>query len=122
MLAAQGLSCLYSIHFHPSISVAKIAKPVLVAAGWTPEEAARYELAILHGLAADKKAQRVYMQKVRVVEAVRAKARQQQVQLHGPGSIRAQARRIDGGWWALVGVAWAAARRRHGASCAAAKI
>ena len=93
-----------------------MAKPALVAAGWTPEEAARYELAILHGLAADKKAQRVYMQKVRVVEAVRAKARQQQVQLHGPGSIRAQAgSTIDGGWRALVGVAWAAARRRSAA-------
>ena len=58
-----------------------MAKPALAAAGWSPEEAARYELAILRGLAADKMAQRVYSQKVRVMEAVRAKAKQQQVQL-----------------------------------------
>jgi len=60
-----------------------MSKPALAVAGWTPEEAARYELAVLHGLAADKKAQRVYLQKVRIVEAVRARARQQQVQLRG---------------------------------------
>ena len=66
------------------------------AAAWKPEEAARYELAILHGLAADKKAQRVYLQKLRIVEAVRAKARQQQVQLHGSGSTRAQAQPSTG--------------------------
>ena len=38
-----------------------MSKPVLVAAGWTPEEAARYELTILRGLAGDKKTLRVYM-------------------------------------------------------------
>ena len=40
--------------------------------GWTPEEAARYEVALLRGLASDKKAQRVFLRKVRVVELVRA--------------------------------------------------
>ena len=60
-----------------------MAKPALGVAGWTPEEAARYELALLKGLAADKQAQRVYMQKVRIVEVVRVKAKQQQVLLHG---------------------------------------
>ncbi len=59
-----------------------MSKPALVAAGWTPEEAARYELTILRGLAGDKKTLRVYMQKVRVVEAARAMAKQQ-VQLLG---------------------------------------
>ena len=42
-----------------------------------------YELAILKGLAGDKRAQRVYFHKVRVVEEARARARQQQVQLRG---------------------------------------
>jgi len=60
-----------------------MAKPALAAAGWSPEEAARYELAILKGLAGDKRAQRVYFHKVRVVEEARARARQQQVQLRG---------------------------------------
>ena len=40
---------------------------------WTPEQAARYEVALCKGLSKDKKAQRVYLQKVRVVEAARAK-------------------------------------------------
>ena len=33
---------------------------------WTPEQAARYEVALCKGLSKDKKAQRVYLQKVRV--------------------------------------------------------
>ena len=51
---------------------------VAVGRGWTPEEAARHEVALFSALASDKKALRVYLQKVRVVEAVRA-GRQQQV-------------------------------------------
>ena len=39
---------------------------------WTPEEAARYQVALYRGLASDKKAQRVFLRKVRVVELVRA--------------------------------------------------
>jgi len=50
---------------------------VAVGRGWTPEEAARHEVALFSALASDKKALRVYLQKVRVVEAVRA-GRQQQ--------------------------------------------
>ena len=60
-----------------------MAKPALAAAGWSPEEAARYELAIIKGLAGDKRAQRVYYHKVRVVAEARARAQQQQVQLSG---------------------------------------
>ena len=41
---------------------------------WTPEQAARYEVALCKGLSKDKKAQRVYLQKVRVVEAARARS------------------------------------------------
>ena len=40
---------------------------------WTPEEAARFEIALCSGLARDKKAQRVYLAKLRVVESARAK-------------------------------------------------
>ena len=46
---------------------------------WTPEEVARYELALYRGLAVDKKAQRVFMQKVRIVENVRANKQHQVV-------------------------------------------
>ena len=60
-----------------------MAKPALAVAGWSPEEAARYELAIIKGLAGDKRAQRVYYHKVRVVAEARARAQQQQVQLSG---------------------------------------
>ena len=47
--------------------------PTLVAVGrgWTPEEAARHEVALFRALALDKKALRVYLQKVRIVEMVR---------------------------------------------------
>ena len=47
--------------------------PMLVAVGrgWTPEEAARHEAALFRALASDKKALRVYLQKVRIVEMVR---------------------------------------------------
>ena len=44
----------------------------LARRSWTPEEVARYELALYRGLSSDKKAQRVYLQKVRIVETVRA--------------------------------------------------
>tara|TARA_B110001452_G_C15151266_1_gene400683 strand:+ start:154 stop:975 length:822 start_codon:yes stop_codon:yes gene_type:complete len=40
---------------------------------WTPEEVARYEVALCSGLSRDKKAQRVYLAKLRVTESVRAK-------------------------------------------------
>ena len=40
---------------------------------WTPEEVARYEVALCSGLSRDKKAQRVYLAKLRVVESARAK-------------------------------------------------
>ena len=40
---------------------------------WTPEEVARYEVALRSGLSRDKKAQRVYLAKLRVVESARAK-------------------------------------------------
>ena len=46
---------------------------VALGAGWTPEEAARYQVELLRGLAADPKAQRLYLRKVQIVEAVRAK-------------------------------------------------
>ena len=46
---------------------------------WTPEEVARYELAMYRGLASDKKAQRVFLQKVRIVESVRASKQQKMV-------------------------------------------
>ena len=49
---------------------------VAVGRGWTPEEAARHEVALYRSLASDKKAMRVYLQKVRVVEMVRAKVQQ----------------------------------------------
>ena len=45
---------------------------VAVGRGWTPEEEARHEVALFSALASDKKALRVYLLKVRVVEAVRA--------------------------------------------------
>ena len=50
-----------------------MAMPTLVALGrgWTPEEAARHEAALFRALSSDKKALRVYLQKVRVVEMVR---------------------------------------------------
>ena len=38
---------------------------------WTPEEAARFEIELCRGLANDKKAQRVYFAKLRVVQAAR---------------------------------------------------
>ena len=52
-----------------------MASPALVAraAGWTPEEAARYQVALLRGLAADRKAQRLYLRKVQIVEMMRTK-------------------------------------------------
>ena len=55
--------------------------PTLVAVGrgWMPEEAARHEVALFRALASDKKALRVYLQKVRIVEMVR----RQQVSLQG---------------------------------------
>ena len=56
---------------------------------WTPEEVARYEMALYHGLASDKKAQRVYLQKVRIVELVRA-SKQQQVVSQFAGSTETQ--------------------------------
>ena len=49
---------------------------VAVGRGWTPEEAARHEAALYRSLASDKKALRVYLQKVRAVEMVRAKVQQ----------------------------------------------
>ena len=57
---------------------------------WTPEEVARYEVALYHGLASEKKAQRVYMQKVRIVETVRA-SKQHQVLSQFAGSTEIQA-------------------------------
>ena len=58
--------------------------------GWTPEEAARHEVALYGALASNKKALRVYLQKVRVVEAVRA-GRQQLAPLpEGSAKPRAQ--------------------------------
>lgn len=52
-----------------------MASPALVAraAGWTPEEAARYQVALLRGLAADRPAQRLYLRKVQIVEMMRTK-------------------------------------------------
>jgi len=52
-----------------------MASPALVArvAGWTPEEAARYQVALLRGLAADRQAQRLYLRKVQIVETMRTK-------------------------------------------------
>ena len=43
-----------------------MAMPTLVALGrgWTPEEAARHEAALFRALSSDKKALRVYLQKV----------------------------------------------------------
>ena len=57
--------------------------PMLVAVGrgWTPEEAARHEVALYRHLASDKKALRVFLQKVRVVEMVRTSRQQQVVSL-----------------------------------------
>ena len=54
-----------------------MSMPTLVALGrgWTPEEAARHEVALFRALASDKKALRVYLKKVRIVEM----ARRQQV-------------------------------------------
>ena len=51
----------------------------LARRSWTPEEVARYELALYRGLSSDKKAQRVYLQKVRIVETVRASKQHQVV-------------------------------------------
>ena len=44
---------------------------------WTPEEAARYDIAMCRGLSRDKKALRVYLSKVRTVATVRAQCQQQ---------------------------------------------
>jgi hypothetical protein len=46
---------------------------VALGAGWTPEEAARSQVELLRGLAADPKTQRLYLRKVQIVEAMRAK-------------------------------------------------
>ena len=56
---------------------------------WTPEEVARYEVAMYRGLASDRKAQRVFLQKVRIVEAVRASKQHQVITLPG-GSDKPQ--------------------------------
>ena len=60
-----------------------MSAPTLVAVGrgWTPEEAARHEVALYRHLASDKKALRVFLQKVRVVEMVRTSRQQQVVSL-----------------------------------------
>ena len=57
--------------------------------GWTPEEVAQYELALYSGLASNKKAQRVFLQKVRIVETVRAKQHQVVPQLAGSTNTQA---------------------------------
>ena len=57
--------------------------------GWTPEEVAQYELALYCGLASNKKAQRVFLQKVRIVETVRAKQHQVVPQLAGSTNTKA---------------------------------
>ena len=88
--------------------------------GWTPEEVAQYELALYRGLASNKKAQRVFLQKVRIVETVRAKQHQVVPQL--AGSTNTQATTSTGAGGRLVGLIWAAARRRHGAPCAPAEV
>ena len=57
--------------------------------GWTQEEVAQYELALYCGLASNKKAQRVFLQKVRIVETVRAKQHQVVPQLAGSTNTQA---------------------------------
>ena len=57
--------------------------------GWTPEEVAQYELALYCGLSSNKKAQRVFLQKVRIVETVRAKQHQVVPQLAGSTNTQA---------------------------------
>ena len=94
---------------------------VAVGRGWTPEEAARHEVALYSALASDKQALRVYLQKMRVVETVRA-GRQQHVASLPEGNAKRPGPALDRSRQALVRVAWAAARRRHGAPCAAAKV
>ena len=64
---------------------------VVVGRGWTPEEAARHEVALYSALASNKQALRVYLQKVRVVETVRAGRQQQMAPLpEGNAKPRAQ--------------------------------
>mgnify|MGYP005684518677 CR=1 FL=1 len=54
--------------FRPRVSTIYLSIYLARAAGWTPEEAARYQVALLRGLAADRKAQRLYLRKVQIVE------------------------------------------------------
>ena len=68
---------------------------VAVGRGWTPEEAARHEVALYSALASDKQALRVYLQKVRVVETVRA-GRQQHVASLPEGNAKPQAQPSTG--------------------------
>ena len=65
----------------------------LVGRGWTPEEAARREVALYRALALDQNAIRVYLQKVRVVESVRAK--KQQATLPGHASCNTKNLELD---------------------------
>ena len=64
---------------------------------WTPEGVARYELVLYRGLATDKKAQNVFMQKVRIVETVRASKQQHQVVTQFAGSNKTQDTRTPTG-------------------------
>jgi hypothetical protein len=65
----QTQQAVFSIKGNPAMASALVA----LGAGWTPEEAARYQVELLRGLAADPKAQRLYLRKVQIVEAMRAK-------------------------------------------------
>ena len=43
----------------------------MLGAAWTPEEAARSQVELLRGLAADPKAKRLYLRRVQIVETMR---------------------------------------------------
>ena len=67
-----------------------------------PEEAARYDLAMFRGLASDRKAQRVFLQKIRIVETVRT-SKQHQVVTQLAGSNNNQDRTPTGAGVRLSG-------------------
>ena len=92
--------------------------------GWTPEEVARYELAMYRGLSSDKNkegAARLPAEGAHCGDSASQAA-------PGPGGVAACRQHqhpgndFDGSWRALVGLVWTAARRRHGAPCAAAEV
>ena len=102
-----------------------MASPALVArvAGWTPEEAARYQVALLRGLAADRQAQRLYLRKVQIIEMMRTKTtagKQEGTLLEANTKNLDKAAVVAGG--RCFQLVCAADRRRREVSCEAPEV